>query len=314
MTLINAKFDKQISALKRQGVRFTKKFLYQLKSPNLLFNQGHRFSIASTLAFLDAALRIMRLEDIVVEPLVSEDGDIDVSPTIDGRNIAFQLKSLFSFAAKYYQEIDTWIQHFYDNVLNKFGLFAKVLFTSSSMDPSRLQPYIINRKRVADNLDVSYGVLLFDVKSLQRATLGRVRSATRKCFSQLKDLSVNYKLAVIDIRYDAVNEVDSFNFIQTVFQARRYEELSGVLLMTFDLSAGGHTAGTKLIPIMNPHAKNPLDWGFLARDEIVFLNDKRFFFALASRIQYSHSGWHDCFHMVPEYVLTYKGKIFGSIF
>jgi hypothetical protein len=254
----------------------------------------------------------MSLENIVVEPS-SKGGDIDVQATVDGQNIVFQIKSLCFPLSNYQQTINKCTKSFYDNILNKYGLFAKVLFTSYPQYPKRIVALILERRKVSDTIDASYGVLYFDVNCFQWSTLRRIQSATRKSFKQLKNLSANYRIAVIDISYEAVNQIDVYNYIRRNFAGKKYEELSGIILMTFD-NAQGNTAGTRLIPVGNPYAKNPIDWGLIFRKTICPVHrGKQYLLLLPTLIRVQSPGWHDLMHMEPGYRIIYKGKEFGTL-
>lgn len=188
-------------------------------------NYGLLFSIRSTFTFIHSALDQMLLEDISVEP-PSNGSDIDVQGILDGKRIVFQIKSLTSFLSDYNKVIDFWTKKFYDDILNRYGIFAKVIFTSSPQNSTTMSPYILERKKVSSSLEVSYGVLYFDIDSLQYPTLKRVKNATHKSYKQLRDSNAEYKIAVIDIRHEAINEETAYRYVRDIFLDKRYPESS----------------------------------------------------------------------------------------
>jgi hypothetical protein len=84
--------------------------------------------------------------------------------------------------------------------------------------------------------------------------------------------------------------------------------------MTFDFSRKGNLAGTKLIPVKNPHAENSIDWGSIFREKIFIIDKgKQYVLQIPTMIHISSPGWQDWINMEPGYRFVYKGVEFGRL-
>jgi len=237
-----------------------------------------------------------------------------VQGIIDGKRIVFQIKSLISFLADYDKTINFWIKKFNDDVLNKYGIFSKVLFTSSPYKKTTILPYIIEGKKVSNNIKASYGVLYFDIDLFQYPTFKRVKRVTRKSYLQLRKSNADYKIAVVDIRHEAIKEATAYRNICDNFHNKRYQELSGIILMALDVTRSDCLADTKLIPIKNPYAKTPIDWGSIFKNEIFIIHEgKKYVLNIQTMVHVSKPGWQEWISMEPGYMLMHKGVEFGRL-
>lgn len=73
--------------------------------------------------------------------------------------------------------------------------------------------------------------------------------------------------------------------------------------------------GTWLIPIINPHAENPLDSRLLLKN--IVLPEPSFgakhLLILPTHIRIPKPGWMDVIQLEPRFKLTYRGVYFGTI-
>jgi hypothetical protein len=270
-------------------------------------NPSRYFSILSTLAFAEKLRTSSNCEDIQVEK------EFDVSAYLDKKMTVFELKYLHSFAANYHKKvIDYWTKRFYDEIFNKNGLFVKAVFLPSP--PYMIQPYIVERRQVSQTHEASFGVLYFSLEALQPWTYGRTKSALRESYGQLKYSSAMYRIAVIDMRYEAISEINAYNYILQIFHRKKYDKLSGVMLMTFDIGTSSHIAGTKLILIPNPYAEKQIDGSSLFKNPKQTLSyGKQYLFELPTRIHVHKPGWQDWIEMEPGYRIVHKGVEYGTL-
>lgn len=80
------------------------------------------YSIESTLDFVEALKPLIDYGEIEVEPK-GDKGDVDVKAVVDGKTIAFQVKSLHTFKSKVAQEIMRSSEEFTRRYLNSYGKF-----------------------------------------------------------------------------------------------------------------------------------------------------------------------------------------------
>ena len=251
-----------------------------------------------------------RLENIEVEP----SNRIDVRATLDGRSIIFEIKSLYSFASNYQKMVNNWTKFCFDVVLNKPGRFIKMVFSSSPQNPRIINPFLLEYRKVSNTLDPSYGVLYFDINSLQWSTFGRLKGAIRTAYVQHKESGGRHRIVAIDTRYEALNEAEAYDYVFKTLCRKRYEKLSGVVLMTFDLQTSKSTAKTKLLPVRNPHTVKPIDWRLMFKGNVRLVRwGKQYLLALPTRIRIPSPGWHDLIHMEPGYKIVYKGVEYGTL-
>lgn len=302
----NMEIMNKIFELVFHGVYFSQNFLRECQFHDLSRDFTRRFSISSTLSFVEKLLESSLCYYIKVE------NEADVLAFLDGKTIAFEVKSLYPFAAKYFRSILDWTRWFYDAVLNKYGLFAKVMFLPSQKH--FLKPYIIDYRKVPTTYEASFGVLYFSLDALNQWVLRRIKSRLSRCYSQLLKFDTKYKVAVIDMRYEGVNEVQAYKYILNVLKYKDYRELSGVILITFDVESKQNICGTKLILISNPNAENPIDGSHLfKKPKYSISHTKKYLLVLPTRIRLNKTGWQDLIQIGPEYKIAYKRVKYGSL-
>ena len=295
----------RIARLKSRGVSFSQKFLNECQCYDLSRDHARRFSISSTLSFVEKLLETSLCYDIEVE------NRADVQAFLNGRFIIFEIKSLYSFVADYFKTVSKWTQRFYNDVLNKYGLFAKVLFLLSYK--YGLQPYILEYRKVSTTHNASFGVLYFSLDALHQWTVPRIKSSLRHSYGQLKKATAKYRIAVVDMRYEGINEFKAYHYILKILRRKKYEKLSGVILMTFGIK-GKNTIGPKLILIPNPYAENTIMGSTLFKDFKQPLSyGRRYLLELPIRIRFKKTGWQNCLNIEPGYRIVHKGKEYGTL-
>jgi hypothetical protein len=297
----------RVLKLKSQGIRFSQRFLNECQWYDFSRDPSRYFSINSTLSLAEKLRTDSNCNDIEVE------SESDISAYLDKKKIVFELKSLYSLATNYHRKvIDYWTKRFYDEILTKNGLFAKVIFLPSPTHT--IQPHIIERRKVSQILEASFGVLYFSLDVLSSWTYGRVKGALRKSYGQLKKSSALYRVAVIDMRYEGINEIDAYEYILRILHGKKYNDLSGVMLMTFDIRAKSYTTGTKLILISNPYAEKTINSQLLFKNPKQTLSyEKRYMLVMPTRIRIHKPGWHDWIQIEPGYRIIHKGVEYGTL-
>ena len=303
----NTELINKIIELKSRGVYFSHNFLKECQYHDLLRNFTRRFSIISTLSFVEKLLESSLCYDIKVEDVA------DVKALLNGKSIAFEIKSLYPFVAKYFEFILDWTRWFYDAILNKSGLFAKVMFLPSQQ--ILLQPHVIDYRKVPTTYDASFGVLYFSLDALNQLVLRRIKSRLSRCYSQLIKFGTKYRIAVIDIRYEGADESKTCQYVLNILNHKKYRKLSGVILITFDIETQQSISETKLILISNPNAENPIDGSCLFKKPKYLINypSKKYILMLPIHMRINKPGWHELVQIGPRYGLIYKGTKYGTL-
>jgi len=296
----------RILKLKFQGIRFSQRFLSECQWYDFSRNPSRYFSINSTLSLVEKLRTDSNCDDIEVE------SESDISAYLDKKKIIFELKSLYPLETDYHRKvIDYWTKRFYDEILTKNGLFAKVIFLPSPTHA--IQPYIIEHRKVSQNLEASLGVLYFSLDVLSPWTYGRVKGALRESYGQLKKSSAPYRVAVIDIQCEGINEINAYRYTSRILHRKKYSGLSGVILMTFDIGTKSYT-GTKLILISNPYAEKPINGQLLFKNPKQILSyEKRYVLVMPTRIRIHKLGWYDWMQVEPSYRIIHKGVEYGTL-
>ncbi len=298
----------KIDKLRTRGVCFSQMFLNECKLCDLSRKPARDFSIRSTLSFVEKLLEVSLCYDIEVE-----DG-VDVQALLDGKKIIFEIKSLYSFVADYYKLMSDWTRRFYGEVLNKNGLFAKVVFLPLPSPQRGLQPYVLDYRKVSTTHEASFGVLYFSLDALHQWTVPRTKGALREAYSQLKGAAAKYRIAVIDMRYEGINEFKAYQYILNILKRKRHEKLSGVILITFEIETCGNTAELKLILISNPFAENPISTSLLVKNPKQILSyGKQYLLEIPTRIHIRKPGLQDWIQMEPGYRIVHKGVEYGTL-
>ncbi|NVM03974.1 MAG: hypothetical protein HWN67_16705 [Candidatus Helarchaeota archaeon] len=178
-----------------------------------------------------------------------------------------------------------------------------------------LQPYVIERRKVSTTHQVSFGVLYFSLDIFHKQTMLRTKNALSKGYSQLKKITSKYKVAVVDIRYEKINEFEAYQNVLNRLKTKKYGDLSGVILITFETGTNQITAGLKLIFIPNPQAENPIyETFFFKKPKQVLSYSKHYLLEIPSLIRYRKPGLQDWLNIEPGYIITYKGEEYGTLF
>jgi len=296
--------------LKALGIKISDKLLSLLK----ISNTDVLYSIKSTIDFVKALKSLMDYGEIEVEPK-GDRGDADAKVIIDGRTIVFQIKSLHSFKSKVMLEIIKSSNDFTKRYLKRFGEFVKAVFIPQQN--LKFVPKVIERKKVDANVNVSYGSLLYPVDLLTLWCYRRIADRIRRSYPQLKDVDANYRVAVIDVRTEPINEFILWFMTQSwlIYKGAKYPKLSGVIFMRYNVVRGEHHASMWLIPVINPYADNPLDPSVLLKNVLLPTPTfgSRYLLLLPTHIYISKPSWVEFMQIRPGFRLTYKGIYFGTI-
>lgn len=130
-------------------------------------------------------------------------------------------------------------------------------------------------------------------------------------------VDADYRVAVIDIRREPVNEFIIWSRTQSwlLNERARYPRLSGVIFMRYDVTTKRDQVGTWLIPVINPHAENPLDLGLLFKNIVLPTPSfgARHLLILPTHIHIPKPGWMNIIQLEPGFKLIYRGVYFGTI-
>lgn len=299
--------------MEESGVSISNKLLSLLRmpSPDVLY------SIQSTLDFVEALKLLIDHSGIEVEPKECGKGkrDVDVKAVVDGKTIAFQVKSLHPFKSKVMQEIMKSTEEFTGKYLTKYGIFVKAIFIPQQNLIFR--PRVIEYRKVNANVNVSYGSLLYPVDLLTQWIQRRVINRIKRSYRQLRDVDTDYRVVVIDVRREPVNEFTLWYSTQLWLgiEGDDYPKLSGVIFMRYDITSKKDQVSTWLIPVINPYAETPLDPKLLLKNIVLPTPSfgARYLLILPTHIYIPKPGWMDLIQLEPEFKLTYKGIYFGTI-
>lgn len=296
--------------MKALGVTITDKLLNMLRVPGI----DILYSIESTLSFVEALKPLIGYGDIEVEPK-EDKGDVDVKAVVDGKTIAFQVKLLHPFKSKVAQEIMKASREFTNRYLSSYGKFLKVIFIPQQ--GLRFTPKIIEYRKVDANVNVSYASLLYPTDLLTQWVYPRIVSRIKRCYQQLKAVDADYRVAVIDIRREPVNEFIIWSETQSwlMSEGARYPRLSGVIFMRYDTMTKRDRVGTWLIPAINPHAENPLDLEMLLKNIVLPIPSfgTRYLLILQTHIHIPKPGCINIIRLEPGFKLMYRDVYFGTI-
>jgi len=296
--------------LKALGVRISDNLLSLLRMPSA----DILYSIESTLDFAEALKPLIDYGGIEVEPKGVK-GDVDVKAVIDGKTIAFQVKSLYTFRSKVMREIMRSSEEFTRRYLNNYGTFVKAVFIPQQS--LKFIPRIIEHRKVNANVNVSYGSLLYPVDLLTHWVYPRIVSRIKRSYPQLKDVDANYRIAVIDVRREPVNELILWYATQSwlIFEGIKYPKLSGVVFMRYDITTRKDQVGTWLIHVINPYAESPLDPKLLLKNVVLPTSSfgARNLLILPTHIYIPKPGWMDLIQLEPGFKLIHKGIYFGTL-
>ena len=306
---LQQKLLQQALKLKALGVRVSNNLLSLLKTSSI----DVLYSIESTLDFVEALKPLIDYSE--VEPK-GDKGDVDVKAVVDGKTIAFQVKLLYTIRSKIMLEIIKSSKEFTERCLNKHGTFIKAVFTPQQS--LKFIPKIIEHRRVHANVNVSYASLLYPVDLLTCWAYPRIISRIKKSYPQLKDVDADYRIAVIDVRKEPINEYMLWSTTKSwlVSKGTKYPKLSGVIFMRHDVKTKKDQAGTWLIPVINPHAENPLDPKLLLKNVVLPTPSfgARHLLILPTRIHIPKAGeWIDLIQLEPGFKIVYKDIYFGTI-
>jgi len=272
------------------------------------------YSIESTLDFTEALKSLIDYGEVEVEPK-GDKGDVDVKAVVDGKTIAFQVKSLHTFRSKVMREIMKSSEEFTRRYLNNYGTFVKAIFIPQQS--LKFIPRIIEHRKVNANVNVSYGSFLYPVDLLTHWVYPRIVSRIKRSYPQLKDVDANYRIAVIDVRREPVNELTLWYATQSwlIFEGIKYPKLSGVIFMRYDITTRKDQVGTWLIPVINPYAESPLDPKLLLKNVVLPTSSfgARYLLILPTHIYIPKPGWMGLIQLESGFKLTYKGIYFGTI-
>jgi len=296
--------------LKALGVRISDNLLSLLRMPSA----DILYSIESTLDFAEALKPLIDYGGIEVEPKGVK-GDVDVKAVIDGKTIAFQVKSLHTFRSKVILETMKSSEEFTRRYLNNYGTFVKAIFIPQQS--LKFIPRIIEHRKVNANVNVSYGSLLYPVDLLTHWIYPRIVSRIKRSYPQLKDVDANYRIAVIDVRREPVNEFILWYATQSwlIFEGIKYPKLSGVVFMRYDITTRKDQVGTWLIHVINLYAESPLDPKLLLKNVVLPTSSfgARYLLILTTHIYIPKPRWKDLIQLEPGFKLTYKGIYFGTL-
>ena len=298
--------------MKSLGVKVSDSVLGLSRIPNIDVLR----SLESELDFAETLKLLADPIDVEVEPK-GYSGDVDVRAVVDGKTIVFQVKSLHTFRSKVMKAIIRSTEEFTRKHLQGYGRFVKAIFIpQQSWNPS-FTHVVIERRKVNADVNASYGVLLYPVDLLTHWILCRVCNCIKESYRQLKSVDADYRVTVVDVRTEPVNEFTLWKGVQSWLcgVGSKYPRLSGVILVRYNFSAQKGNVGTWFIPIVNSHAEKPLDPNLLLRNITLPkpLFRARHVLILPAHIRISEAGWVDLIQIEPGFKIYYKGVYFGTL-
>ena len=268
--------------LKGLGVKFPRYLEEECQKARRRY--PHRYySILSTLDFVEELAKHVSGENIEVE-FHESSGDVDVKAEVDGKIIAFQVKSTY-FTSRPWRQFLEVLEDLNKEI--KFGRFIKATLARVGL---ALIPVVHEYKKVSD-LEYSCGAIYCPVDNFLPEAVQRIDRKLRESRSQLKRVKADYKIAVVDLRYEYINEWDAY--YHTLRLLCNYKSLNGAILIKYDINKEAHEAGVWLIPVSN--LANPIDWKIILKKYALPSPSSgiKAFFALPVKIHFRTTGWQD---------------------
>jgi hypothetical protein len=156
--------------------------------------------------------------------------------------------------------------------------------------------------------------LFLSLDLFRRPAERRIRNDLQACYGKLTTLPGKYRVAVIDMRHEGIDETGAYYFIKKLLRLNRYEKLSAVILLTFDVTGERSEAGVQFILIENPHAIHKITASELFRHpKSAQLLEKLYLFELLSRIRFPSIDWQHWFEMQQHLNLFHRETEYGSL-
>ncbi|MCW3132678.1 MAG: hypothetical protein N2V73_08185 [Candidatus Methanospirare jalkutatii] len=292
--------EERIVKLKELGVKIPRYFEKEYRKAWKKYPQRY-YSILSTLDFVEEFAKHVGGENIEVE---SQGDRIDVKAEVDGKIIAFEVKSTY-FDSKPSRQFLEALEDLNKEI--KPGRFIKVTLARVG---SALIPVVHEYKRVSD-LEFSCGAIYCPVDNFLPEAVRRINRKLQESHRQLKSVKADYKIAVFDLRYEYINEWDAYYY--TLLLLCNYKSLNGAILIKYDINKEAHEAGVWFIPVSN--LTNPIDWKIILKKYALPSPNSgtKAFFALPAKIHFKTTGWQELIEIKPGYRIFYKDIYYGNL-
>ena len=234
----------RIVRLKELGVKIPRYFEKECQKAWKKYPQRY-YSILSTLDFVEELAKHVGGENIEVE---SQGDRIDVKAEVDGKIIAFEVKSTH-FDSEPWRLFLEALEDLNKEI--KPGRFVKVTLARVG---SALIP-VVHEYKIVSELEFSCGPIYCPVDNFLPEAVRRINRKLQESHRQLKKVEADYKIAVIDLRYEYINEQDTYNYTRRLLC--NYKSLNGAILIIYGINEEAHKARVRLIPVSNP--ANPID-------------------------------------------------------
>jgi len=251
-------------------------------------------------------------ENVEVEPDIAG-GDADIAATLDGKRIVFQVKSLFSIKSKVMLAIIETSNRASQVLLKQFGVFAKVMLKPRSPRSPEFVYKVLEHRKVPGATQASYGVFFVPVDSLTEWILPRIFDRIKRSYRQLSGIDADYKVVVIDLRGEPINERLLLTETQSWLFEKNYPDLSGVIYMR-QFSSHPETVDRFLILVPNTKAKNPL-YPTMLTGTVALLPKfvAKYLFLLPIHIKIPKPGEHELIRVEPGFKIYHNDKFFGTL-
>ena len=170
----------------------------------------------------------------------------------------------FGIPATVFDEVMKALQAGYSSLENVFHYNKSYLADDENK-------YTINLpKKVDANVNVSYGSLLYPVDLLTLWCYRRIADRIRRSYPQLKDVDANYRVAVIDVRTEPINEFILWFMTQSwlIYKGAKYPKFRGQRCYGVDLSR---------TDFKTQYEKKRLDLSYLQNAYANYADKKKFF-------------------------------------
>lgn len=284
----------RIVKLKELGVKIPRYFEKECRKAWKKYPQRY-YSILSTLDFVEELAKHVGGENIEVE---LQGGRIDVKSEVDDKIIAFEVKSTYFDSEPWRRFLET-LEDLSKEI--KFGRFIKATFARVG---SALIPVVHEYKRVSD-LEFSCGPIYCPVDNFLPEAVRRINRKLRESL-KLERVKADYKIAVVDLRYEYINERDAYNYTRRLLC--NYKSLNGAILIIYGINEEAYKARVKLIPVSNP--ANPIDdWKIILKKASPSPDlETKAFFALLTKSK--TTSWRI---EIKRYRIFYKDIYYGSL-
>jgi hypothetical protein len=299
---ILSRIDQIERKLTQKGIKVRLDNLKKIK------NLAYISHINATLDFIDRIEKIFGqlIKEVDVEPIVGS-GDVDLLMRINGEIYSFQIKArdvVGAYAGEWIKG-HQWLNEY---VLDDFGTFARLVKRKDGFE-------VLEMRKVSSVDDYSIAAVFEPIFRFKRRELNAIRKKVNEGSDQLKD-SYGYKILVYDVRFAPILTEILIEKVKELF--KKYDTLSGIILMRLGMGMYSRDVVPYLIPIPNHNSKKPLDRTFCKRliysQLDVELLEPRWLLSLPIKIDFRETGWQEFLDVRPGYRVFRKGVYMGPIF